>query len=91
MCGTPSYLAPEVVKQENNEGYDNVVDSWSVGVIVFSMYVPCAPVNSVLNTGKSGSQIPVHSLTTIPNEIFVFGLQNAASIGVFSSVWIAAI
>ena len=38
MCGTPSYLAPEVVKQDNGEGYDNVVDSWSVGVIVFSMY-----------------------------------------------------
>lgn len=37
MCGTPSYLAPEVVKQENREGYDNLVDSWSVGVIVFSM------------------------------------------------------
>jgi len=25
--------------QTNQEGYDNVVDSWSVGVIVFSMYV----------------------------------------------------
>jgi len=43
MCGTPSYLAPEVVRQENNEGYDNVVDSWSVGVIVFSMYAIPAP------------------------------------------------
>lgn len=43
MCGTPSYLAPEVVKQENNEGYDSVVDSWSVGVIVFSMYVVSTP------------------------------------------------
>jgi ser/thr/tyr protein kinase RAD53 len=37
MCGTPSYLAPEVVDQKNNEGYDHAVDSWSVGVIVFSM------------------------------------------------------
>jgi serine/threonine/tyrosine protein kinase RAD53 len=39
MCGTPSYLAPEVVSQIDGSGYDNAVDSWSVGVIVFSMYV----------------------------------------------------
>jgi len=39
MCGTPSYLAPEVVNQEGDEGYDNRVDSWSVGVIVFAMFV----------------------------------------------------
>ena len=37
MCGTPSYLAPEVV-QNNANGYSHGVDSWSVGVIVFSMY-----------------------------------------------------
>lgn len=37
MCGTPSYLAPEVVNQVQNEGYSHLVDSWSVGVIVFSM------------------------------------------------------
>ncbi|KIM40164.1 hypothetical protein M413DRAFT_413516 [Hebeloma cylindrosporum] len=43
MCGTPSYLAPEVVKQENREGYDNLVDSWSVGVIVFSMLTNSGP------------------------------------------------
>jgi serine/threonine/tyrosine protein kinase RAD53 len=39
MCGTPSYLAPEVVNQQDDEGYDNLVDSWSVGVIVFAMWV----------------------------------------------------
>ncbi|KAI0744311.1 Pkinase-domain-containing protein [Daedaleopsis nitida] len=44
MCGTPIYLAPEVVNQgPNNEGYDQVVDSWSVGVIVFSMLTMSTP------------------------------------------------
>ncbi|KAG6862263.1 hypothetical protein C0995_002194 [Termitomyces sp. Mi166 len=37
LCGSPAYLAPEIVRQENSEGYDNLVDSWSVGVIVFMM------------------------------------------------------
>lgn len=43
MCGTPSYLAPEVVKQEHHEGYTSLVDSWSVGVIVFSMLTNSSP------------------------------------------------
>lgn len=42
MCGTPSYLAPEVV-QNNQGGYGYVVDSWSVGVIVFSMLTVSSP------------------------------------------------
>ncbi|KAI0047899.1 Pkinase-domain-containing protein [Auriscalpium vulgare] len=43
MCGTPSYLAPEVVNQTNTQGYDHLVDSWSVGVIVFSMLTNSTP------------------------------------------------
>lgn len=38
MVGTPQYLAPEIVMQTRAApGYENVVDSWSVGVIVYSM------------------------------------------------------
>ncbi|KAF7978410.1 hypothetical protein HWV62_821 [Athelia sp. TMB] len=37
MCGTCSFIAPEVVNQNETEGYTHLVDSWSVGVIVFSM------------------------------------------------------
>ncbi|KAJ7681970.1 hypothetical protein DFH06DRAFT_1075569 [Mycena polygramma] len=43
MCGTPSYLAPEVVTQQNSSGYDSLVDSWSVGVIEFSMLTNTTP------------------------------------------------
>ncbi|ESK93832.1 likely protein kinase [Moniliophthora roreri MCA 2997] len=43
MCGTPAYLAPEVVRPVTDQGYDNLVDSWSVGVIVFSMLTGQSP------------------------------------------------
>jgi serine/threonine/tyrosine protein kinase RAD53 len=44
MCGTPNYLAPEVVMEGVRvRGYDHLVDSWSVGVIVFSMWVIVLP------------------------------------------------
>lgn len=37
MVGTPQYLAPEVVLHLKGEGYDQAVDSWSVGIMVYAM------------------------------------------------------
>ncbi|XP_011171179.1 phosphorylase b kinase gamma catalytic chain, skeletal muscle/heart isoform isoform X2 [Solenopsis invicta] len=46
LCGTPGYLAPEVLKCsmfENMEGYGFEVDIWACGVIMFTLLVGCPP------------------------------------------------
>ncbi|KAL5507638.1 hypothetical protein ACEPAH_7094 [Sanghuangporus vaninii] len=43
MCGTPIYLAPEVILRDSRETYSHKVDSWSVGVIVFAMIANAQP------------------------------------------------
>ncbi|XP_076749283.1 phosphorylase kinase gamma isoform X2 [Xylocopa sonorina] len=46
LCGTPGYLAPEVLKCnmfENAEGYGYEVDIWACGVIMFTLLVGCPP------------------------------------------------
>jgi serine/threonine-protein kinase Chk2 len=35
-CGTPSYVAPEIVQCE---GYTKAVDAWALGVILYLLYV----------------------------------------------------
>ncbi|NXO31146.1 CHK2 kinase, partial [Horornis vulcanius] len=35
LCGTPMYLAPEVLNSLGTAGYSRAVDCWSLGVILF--------------------------------------------------------
>ena len=36
MCGTPEYLAPEMI---HGKQYDSAIDWWTLGCIVFEMLV----------------------------------------------------
>ncbi|MCJ1262204.1 Cell cycle serine/threonine-protein kinase cdc5/MSD2 [Lobaria immixta] len=45
VCGTPNYIAPEILKKAK-AGHDLKVDIWSIGVIVYAMLTGCPPFQS---------------------------------------------
>ena len=45
MCGTPAYVAPEVLMSAGTGGYTDAVDMWSLGVIMYVMLSGFHPFN----------------------------------------------
>jgi hypothetical protein len=46
LCGTPNYIAPEILSKSGTRGHDNKVDTWAIGVIVYAMLVGTPPFQS---------------------------------------------
>jgi protein-serine/threonine kinase len=46
LCGTPEYLAPEILM---DAGYDKSVDWWSLGTVIFEMLVGYSPLKDNKN------------------------------------------
>lgn len=45
VCGTPNYLAPEIL--ESMDGHSYEVDYWSIGIILYTMLCGRPPFESV--------------------------------------------
>lgn len=69
MCGTPAYMAPEVLKNEKYSGF--AVDVWSMGVILYAMVYGQLPFdcdNDLTTKVKIVNEEPMYK-DTIPPEV----------------------
>ena len=64
VCGTPNYIAPEIL--EGKEGHSFPVDLWSTGVIMYTLLIGKPPFESkdVKSTSNEFSPITSASLIT---------------------------
>ena len=70
MCGTPLFLAPEVLSSKKRGGYGFEVDYWSIGVILYLMLVGHPPYNEkegpLLELVKKGQfSFPAQTWSTV--------------------------
>lgn len=76
ICGSPLYMSPEMLSQKN---YDNSIDIWSLGIILFQMmfgYHPCYMCKDIndlkLFISENKIIFPITINDTINNSDIVF-------------------
>ena len=43
ICGTPEYLAPEMLDKTNKSGYNKSVDYWGIGILIYELLAGYPP------------------------------------------------
>ncbi|CAF0978386.1 unnamed protein product [Adineta ricciae] len=69
FCGTPNYLAPEVLITRGESSYTNKVDVWSLGVILYVCLVGYPPFSDSISGKPLNDQI-IEGLYTFPDEFW---------------------
>ncbi|XP_077097799.1 serine/threonine-protein kinase Chk2 isoform X2 [Siphateles boraxobius] len=68
LCGTPTYLAPEVFTHAATVGYTKAVDYWSLGVLLFICLGGYPPFNTECSTMSVREQIINGLYRFIPSQ-----------------------
>ncbi|XP_050964695.1 serine/threonine-protein kinase Chk2 [Labeo rohita] len=68
LCGTPTYLAPEVFTHAATVGYTKAVDYWSLGVLLFICLGGYPPFNTECSTMSVREQIINGHYRFIPSQ-----------------------
>ena len=79
LCGTPNYIAPEIL-EKSKRGHDHAVDIWSLGII---MYVLCLQLDLIsLLTHKDLQCLLVDRLSNpLPKKKSIERQENANTTG----------
>lgn len=62
MCGTPSYIAPEILIAAEKRSYSYEVDIWSIGVIAYNLLIGKNPYDG-MNVNHTYNNIRQNNLT----------------------------
>ena len=67
--GSPDYMAPELILNENNKGYGSEIDWWSVGAIFYEMLVGIPPFLSDTPQATCEKIVHYQKYLKIPDQI----------------------